>query len=184
MKIGIDIDDTITNSYPIVMLEFSKLCSFDYNKALENALSYYDVMDRYPSFFKEENFILENVLADIPLKENAKEVINKLYDEGYSIYFITARNKKEYHDPYVFSKNYLDKNGIKYTKLYTEVFEKAKFCLENDIDILIEDSTKHLGECKSLGVNGLTIDNKFNKNFNEFKRIYDWNEVYDYIKSL
>ena len=95
MNIGIDIDNTLTDSYELVD---------------EYLIKYYkDYLDRnekmiaWELLYKEHSNEFGN---KIPIKQGAKEVISKLHDEGFRIIFITARSDKNYDNAQLFCENY------------------------------------------------------------------------------
>ena len=73
----------------------------------------------------------------LPLVDNIKK-INKLYDEGHNIKYLTARGTVIKIDWFSVTKNQLDKWGCKYHEL--SVGEKPAY------DLLICDKTKRIEE--------------------------------------
>ena len=76
MRIGIDIDDTLTNTYEYTIRVISKIYNLDYKKLLRKKLNYDELKINYPKVFEKE--IYEKEIKNVKLKENAKKVINKL----------------------------------------------------------------------------------------------------------
>lgn len=181
MRIGIDIDDTITNTWETLMPIFSKR----FNRTLdENLLPYYYqlkdliTIDEYFNIMRE----YEDILKDVSLKENVVNIINKLKSEGNEIIFITARNKG-YSDPYNTTIKYLEKNNILYDKLIIDSWDKDEVCKKESIDLFIDDSYKHCKEVSKLGIDVLMIKTKYNKDICEFNMVDNWNSIYEYIKN-
>jgi uncharacterized HAD superfamily protein len=180
MRIGIDIDDTITNTYEDILKEVSSYYKIDYNNLISNKVNYdmlYNSLKDYDVFCKK---YYEKIIENVSLKENVVEVLERL-NKKYEIIFITARNKNEYNDPYLITKKYLDKNKIPYDGIYTEVINKGKFCYENNIDIFIDDSIKNCNDTLNYKINTIIFDNIYNKNCN-IKRLYNWLEIEKYIE--
>ena len=184
MRIGIDIDDTITNTWNYFIPLFSKQFNIPLEK-LKKLPPYYGAikdlvsLDEYFKLMRE----YENLMQDIPLKENVKEILTKLKSEGNTIIFITARSKQSYNDPYLISKTYLDKNNIPYDKLIVNGVEKGTICKEEKIDLFIDDSIRNCTDVSNQGIEVLMMSanfNEFDKNFNHVK---DWNQIYEYIKN-
>ena len=135
MNIGIDIDNTITE----VQNKLNK-AAYDYaiklGKNIENADNPLEDIknnkDTYKKKFQfsydELKYFLKNIQEEITNKatprENAVEVINRLKKEGHKIYIITARDSEFHDNPYLLSKNWLDKNNIEYDQIIVNAREK------------------------------------------------------------
>lgn len=182
MRIGIDIDDTITNSWeylkPIYEQEFNV-------KIDEDSLPYYNAIKTKVNLtfdeFAEKLNKYDYLKLDIPIKEDAVTVINKLKEEGHTIIFITARGKT-YQDPYKLTKEYLEKFNIPYDKIVLEAWDKSLSCIEEQIDLFIDDSPKHCEEVSEVGIDTLLMGTNYNKDYNKYVRVKNWHEVYDYIE--
>ena len=184
MKIGIDIDDTITDTWECLIPYYSKLFdktpeelrkSKPYHKSVEDKITldeYFDIM--LP--------IYDKVIPNVNLKENVKETIDKLYELGHKVYFITARGRG-HTDPYKDSKEYLDKHKIKYEEIYVNAGDKAKVCKELGINLFIDDSYHHCKEVSKLGIDVLMTGRYYNEEYTEFPRFNNWPDVYEYVKS-
>ncbi len=181
MRIGIDIDDTITNTWQTLMPILSKRFNITFDK---ESLPYHHQLkelisiDEYYKITRE----YEDILKNVPIKENVSNIINKLKEEGNEIIFITARGKG-YNDPYTATKEYLEKNNILYDKLIINSWNKANICKEEKIDLFIDDSYKHCKEVSKLGIEVIMIKTNYNKNNQEFNLIEDWESIYKYIKN-
>lgn len=141
MIIGIDIDDTLTNTSELLLAYVQK---YDYevlkgngsiNKEKVYSIINGEKVKDGMGWTTEENNAFKdmyhaNVLENAPIKPFAKEIINKLIEEGDEIIFITARNNKgdRISDSYSISKRLLDKNEIKYNKIITECEDKLLEC--------------------------------------------------------
>ena len=115
MRIAIDVDDTITNSYDVIFDLLGKVYNKDSDKLKADGVTYYDVMADNVNFPDYDKFTANNfdaIMPNVPLKKDAKEVINKLHEEGHQIIIMTARSDKEYSNPYVITYLYLVKNDI------------------------------------------------------------------------
>ena len=131
------------------------------------------------SIFAEEKY--KYIVGQVEIKDNAVNVINKLHDEGNEIIFITARHYGEYDDPYEITFKYLSKHGINFDKIITNRLDKGKVCKEENIDLFIDDSVSNCKMVSEEGIDVLLFDAQFNKNDDKFKRVYNWDEVYNII---
>ena len=183
MRIGIDVDDTITNSYESVIKEVADYYHKDFNELLCRKMSYTDFFENeeFPNY---NAFVFERYkhIIDKPsIKENAVNVINKLHSEGHEIIFITARHYGEYDDPYGITLKYLQKHEIEFDKIIVNKLDKGIVCKEENIDLFIDDSVGNCKKVKDAGINVLLFDAPFNKENTEFRRVDNWKEVYNII---
>ena len=179
MRIGIDIDDTMTDSYDDIITAYSKYCNIDKTQLIKNKTSYEELSDnsKYPDYlkFSIENF--ESIIPNVKLKKHVKEVIDILHKVGFTIEIVTARTLTEYDDPYQISYDYLKRNNIYYDKLNVGVYDKGIFCKEHNIDILIDDSVNNLKKAKAYGIKTILFGNIFNEDNEEFTRANSWLEI-------
>lgn len=137
MRIGIDIDDTIKNTYYRLLKKLRKFI----NMIIMNCYKKYNYSKIYELLFFNNKRInnFDEILKDVDLKTNAKNVINVL-SKKYKIYFITARNNNEYSEPYIYTEKFLKNNNIDYKVLAVDIRDKGKYCKENSIDLFIDDN--------------------------------------------
>ena len=183
MRIGVDVDDTITNTWKALIPHFSRMFNVPVDKLKKSRGYYYSVSDlvSLDEYFEKILPLLDEIMPNVEIKDNVKEVIDKLYELGHSIVFITARSGG-YTDPYKLTKDYLDKYKIKYDKIVVGVRRKDQICLEENIDLFIDDSFVHCDSVSKLGIDVLMMDSEYNIKYKNFKHVKNWNEVYNYIK--
>ena len=184
MRIGIDIDDTITNTWKDIIPYYSIWFNVSEDK-LKNSKPYYEaVKDIYTieEFFDEIKPLYEGIVPYVSIRDNAKEVINKLHELGHKIIFISSRGGG-YYDPYTLTKEYLDRHNIYYDKLLINKQDKGRACLDEKIDLFTDDSYKHCKEVSNVGINVLMVSNYFNKEYSEFRHIDNWNQVYSIVEN-
>ncbi len=189
MNIGIDIDNTITNTAPIL----KKYCK-EYNDTVvkrglemhETGAASFDLYD----WTQEENMdfcvkYLEEVVLQAEVKENAKEVIQKLKNEGHQINIISSRAFPMFKTPYETTEKFLKEKGIVYDKLLVGKIEKRSSCIENQLDVLIEDEVKYINEMSEF-MNVFVFDAVYNKQCSgkNITRVYNWLEIYDKINEF
>ena len=194
MKIGIDIDNTITE----VQDELNK-AAYEYaiklGKNIKNAENPFEDIknngDTYKKKFQfsydELKYFLKNIQEEITNKakprENAVETINRLRKDGHKIIIITARDSEFHEDPYLLSKNWLDKNNIEYDKLIVNAREKGTICKNENIDLFIDDQ---LNNCLDVSKEGIRVIRMSNENSNN-RNIVDlnnWSKIYEFIGEL
>lgn len=184
MRIGIDIDDTICDSWNTIIPIISDYFKINEQEIRNSDKAYFEVLncslDEWYKFVREK---FELLAPYFELKENAVNIINKLKEEGNKIIFVTARSNNGYSDPYKISYDYLTINNIKFDKLIVNGYDKGKICKQESIDLFIDDNINNCQNISSYGIDILLFDANFNRKCNDFKRVYNWNEVYEYIKN-
>lgn len=196
MKIGIDIDDT-------TFLTFNSMLKYadKYNKEIggiyQNNGNYGLIKNRYylQSLYGWDNKVKEDffnkyyksVLKDCTPLPNACDIINKIKSDGHVIHFITARiDRIENCDAKKITMDSLAKYHIDYDYLSLGINDKVTFCMENNIDLMIEDSYETCRELTNKGIKALLMTTVLNENIldNEITRVTNWNEVYDEITKM
>lgn len=194
MKIGIDIDNTLTK----VQDKLNK-AAFDYAISLGKKIDNYDnplediknngdtYKKKFQFTYEELQYFLKEIQEDITNnalpRENVKEVIDKLKEDGHEIYIVTARDSEFHDDPYRLSKDWLDKNNIYYDRLIVNAREKASVCKNENIDLLIDDQLNNCLSVANVGIKTIMITDKI-YNYNEITQLQNWNEIYNYINRI
>ena len=193
MKIGIDIDDTISETFETLLPYSQKYTIEDLKKE-----SKIYIKDEYANHFyivymngwneKEATDFWSKyygeILKKVNIKKFASEVINKLKQEGHKIYLITARWDIPNDNIQEITKQWLIENNVEYDELIINVSDKLKLVKEKNIDIFIDDS---FNNCKNIAVNSnakvYMMTSRVNGSFEDenIKRVYSWPEVYDLI---
>lgn len=182
MKIGIDIDDVITDTSDTI---YKYILKNDTNQEIIPYLV--EIMrGEIPEFAKD--FIDKNTLkifSTVKVKENAQNIIKKLLNDGNDIYIITSRGEQHYKESKKLTLNYLKNNNIEYKKIFFDSFEKTKICKENNIDILVDDSVKYCEEFKKQDGIAIVFTSKVNEHIKtNITRVTNWLELYDKIKEI
>lgn len=187
MRIGIDLDDTITKTDEI-LFKYAKMYNeeekilfkinrgeWDWNKAFGwNEENIKEFFSKY----------LKSIYEEAEIKENAKERINKLKDDGNEIIIITARDTKSLKEVHDVCKDWLINNKINVDKIVVDGEDKAQKCLENKIDIFIDDNICNCENVyNNLKIPVLLMNSRYNKEYQNpnIKRVYNWNEIYNEI---
>ena len=168
MNIGIDLDDTILST-----VEQYRKYQKQYLK--ENNISEEELWKnrKYRVDYIKNN--LDLIFSDVKLKDDAISVIKQLINNGNTIYIVTARSSDYCDDMYEFTKNNLTKFGIPYHKLILTEKYKLKSCLENNIDLMIDNSIDIYNELNGK-INVLLFD-EHNKYTNVENRVSNWKEI-------
>ena len=190
MNIGIDIDNVISKFDEALEEEFLK-----HDKELRNTgiinpnknmtEGMFDWTDEELWPFYLEN--IERIAQNLDVKEGAKEYIEKLKEDGHTIVIITGRDNGEYTDPYNMTKKWLKDKEIPYDKLiFVNGYKnnkqgKAAKCIENGIDVMIDDSRGICKECFQNNITTLIMDKPCNREIKEITRVYNWKDIYEFI---
>ena len=187
MRIGIDLDDTITKTDEI-LFKYAKIYNeeekilFNINREewnLTKAFGWNE--ENIKEFFSK---YLKSIYEEAEIKENAKERINKLKDDGNEIIIITARDTKSLKEVHEVCKDWLINNKINVDKIVVDGENKAQKCLENKIDIFIDDNICNCENVyNNLKIPVLLMNGRYNKDYQnpKIKRVYNWNEIYNEI---
>lgn len=196
MRIAIDIDGVLTNSERYQLDYGSKYC-------VENNVDFGIYPDEYEikkifnweTVKHDEKFwdkYLEKYIREEKARPFASEVIKKLKEDGHEIYILTARNKESKWFPDYLKQeaeeitlNWLKENDIYYDKILFARGKKLEFCLEYEIDIMIEDMVKNVNEI-STKLPVICFDNRYNQECkgDNIIRCYSWYDVYRTINKM
>lgn len=192
LRIGIDIDDTLTDireQLTNAVFEYAK----ELNKKVENEnIEINDVNNDGNIYQKKFNFsyeelkyflgpIQESITNNAIPRKDCVEVIKKLHAEGNEVYIITARDSEFHEDPYQQSMNWLNKNDIYFDKLIVNARDKKKVCLDENIDILIDDSISNCKNVISGGISAIMITNSNIVEKDNISCFENWIDIYNYL---
>lgn len=192
MKIGIDIDNCISNFDDTLLKEYLK-----HDKELRNTgiingnaesirRGMFDWTEKEENDFYNSN--IENFAKKLKPLEDSSYYINKLMEDGHEIYIISGRNNGEYTNPWKLTEKWLNKYSVVYDKLIlTDTYDKhAKTvaCLENNVDLMIEDNIKISLDLVSNGIKVLTMNTRYNQKEKTLDRVSKWKEIYERILKL
>ena len=185
MKIGIDIDDTMTNTFDYLIPYISKFFKVDIDYLKSNNISY----NTFPKKMKKRELefakkYYDEIIPNTPFKSGVSDYIRKIKSLGNEIIIITARDKTLYKDEYKATIEELRRNNIFYDKLICD-FDKVKVCIEEKIDLFIDDSISNCNKVGQLGIKTILFNSKSNRNIKtDLCRVNSWNELYNIIIKL
>lgn len=194
MNIGVDIDGVLTDMERMAIDYGTKMC-VEKNIPIKLDLNKYWEIEKYNwSAEQEEMFWNQNLIPYVIESEArafAAQILEKLQNEGNQIFIITARNEsgmpKEYYGKMQpLTLEWLEKQNIKYRKIiFTEDSQKLQKCIENNVDVMIEDSPINIKNISSK-IKVIKFDCQYNKDINGENIItaYSWYHIYDIIKKL
>lgn len=127
----------------------------------------------------------EKIMESVKPKDDAIEIINKLSKEN-NIIIITARWDRESGIISRITKNWLEKYGVNYNKLFLGHQDKRDIVKENNIELFIDDSFKTCKQISEIGVRTFIMNSRINKEMKDDKleRVFSWKEIANKIKEV
>ena len=195
--VGVDVDGVLTNIDQF-QIEYGKKYFKKTDDEIDKSKS--EIEDIF-HVSKEEaakfwiKYIWKYAIKE-PLRQDMVDCINKLHDNEYEVQIITSRANTTRQDALgaLFRKMLVDKlkeynlkyDGICYCGNDNTPEEKAKYCKELGVSVMLEDTGANAEEI-SKECTVLLVDSLSNKDVKDSKniiRVSNGNEVYKYMKSL
>lgn len=185
MTIGIDIDDTLTQALETKIATakaYIKQENLPYKQAKDKKLHLFSELFNWTTkdwekfWFKHADIML----AKLPTKPNASKITHALKNMGHTIIIVTARSPQWHTDPYQLSFDWLTKNNIAFDKIFVNQKDKVHVCLENNVDVFIDDLPETLLKLKEVGIVPILMKNPHNEdmaNNPNYYTITNWKEV-------
>ena len=181
MKIGIDIDNVITNTTECVINYINK--RLDLGLKLEDITEYWleKVIPPQYGWIVNQAFSDSEMWKNVWLIDDAKRSIPEIIREGHKVYFVTSTTSDNFRKKIKFLQRELD--------LFPGYAERNTISIKNkqllQLDILVDDCLENLtGDRTYLS---LCYDYPWNRNFvdyseENFLRVFSWQDIYDIIK--
>ena len=191
MRIGIDLDGVVFNTENAFRAG-AELFDLKINGGgivnkdeLKVSKRYNWPTERKFQYIDEYLIDIERTAALLPY---AKEVLDKLREEGHEIYVVTSRgtfqDEKLNNQEIETSKYRFEKDDLKFDKVIFGVNDKLQACLDEKIELMVEDSFKYVDAISKAGIPVLYFRairmKKCNNSF--VTEVENWGEVYHYIK--
>ena len=116
-----------------------------------------------------------------------KTVLKKLKEDGHELIVITARGGT-YKEAINITKDKLKEDGLDiFDKYYWAVEDKSQICVNENIDVMIDDFYKNCQSIADCGIKTIYLKDAPSKELEEskyIKTLYNWGEIYRYIKEL
>ncbi len=189
MRIGLDIDNVITDFDKKILEEFYKEDKNKRNSGIVNPdgnwiKNCFDWSNEEVEEFFCAN--MEEFAKVFEPRENAKYYMDKLLQEGHKLYLISHRAYPHYNHPYKTTVKWLEDNKINYTKLIlSESTNKTKECKEHNIDIMFDDVRINCHELQANGIKTYLMATNYNtRNVEGLNIINNWEELYEVVNSM
>lgn len=182
MRIGVDIDGVISDSYPAWLGELNQY----YGKNI-TALEDYEMHLVFDVPCDDmNNFFVQNVerLLDIPHPvKGAREGIESLLQAGHEVVYLTARSQEEEE----LTSCWMRKNGIPYERiLFSGHKSKVDFVKQCKLELFIEDYMVNAKAISELGIPVLLLDASYNQGElpQGVLRCQNWQEILTEIQRI
>ena len=188
MIIGIDIDDTISDTYE-VMINYAqeyqinelkrepilKKGSCNTHFYLTYLLDWNNGEDK--GFLNE---YYERIVKETKPRTLALKYLQKLHEDGNKIVLITARWEAENFDVRKATENWIKANNVPCDKLIINAKNKLIAAQSENVDVFIDDSFSNCKQISDAGIKTFLMDSRSNKEFEDEKieRIYSWPHAY------
>jgi len=192
MIIGIDIDDTISDTTEVMFNCCQKYITEELKRepVVEEEAKYthhfIEVIhglsrEQKEDFFKKYyEYIVDNVIP----KTCSVEYLKKLKEEGNKIVLITARFEIKEFDVIEATKRWLQKYEIPYDETVFNAESKIEAAKNANIDVFIDDSYKNCEDMSKNGIKAFLMDSRGNRGLETkgFERVYSWPHLYYKLK--
>lgn len=185
MTIGIDIDDTLTETFDYILPYVAEYFHVDADDLRKRNISY----NNLPQEWKREELefcktYFDHIVADTPFKPDSAWALRKLHEDGHRIVIITARTTDFYTDPYKTTREELAKGGIIYDKLLCAM-DKVTACADEQVSVFIDDTIANCEAVSKLGIPVMVMNSKANKDIETtLDRVSNWTEVLAKIEKM
>lgn len=191
MRIGIDIDDTISDTYEVAFAYAQKYTINELGrtgKIQNNIANHHTYLKGMHNWNEEEemNFwhkYYGEIIQMVKPFTFAVDIIKKLREKN-EVVLITARWPEENCNIEELTLEWLDKNHIEYDEIIVNANDKAKVALEQKIDLFIDDSLKNCCEVANAGIKTYIMNTRTNQGLESenITRVYSWPDIYNRIK--
>lgn len=182
MIFGIDIDDTMTDTSSEI-IKYARL--YGTKEILHN------LKDIVKGIFKNtliKDFsykYIGEIAQTVSLKPGTIEALRKLKANGHTIIIITLRSNELFPNAEEITLKYLKDNDIPYDKIIFGATDKLKECLENNVDLMIDDNIQIVQFLKANGINAVLMNSPTNYNVSAFvDRIDSLDQAEDYLLNI
>ena len=164
LKIAVDLDDTLS-----VVDRVERGGAYIARKGLP-----YKVVDPDAHVFlnvfdwNEEalaQFIAEggvSAFIEAETRKGARETLTTWRALGHDVTVLTARGKDWFVNPVNVSRDWLEKRRLPYDAIVAECKEKGRYCAEQGISVLVDDSFEQCAGAQRHGVNAVILVGKNN----------------------
>lgn len=151
MTIGIDIDDTLTNTKELQQSYWEEYVTNNPNEEYTNEIPKninsfgYKYIEDFWDIYREKLFYPS-------FKENTSLILEKLKNDGYNLCVITSRPDYKYKDLHKRLEIWFKENNIPIETIYTNIKNKGHYCKKKKIDLLIDNDIVQIEEANKYNI--------------------------------
>lgn len=185
MRIAIDIDDTLTDSFDYFIPFVAEFFGAEENDLRRRGISY----STLPPAWKKDEFAFgkayyDRIVPATPFKPDAAWGVNALRAAGHRIIIITGRTTAFYTDPEKTTREELARGGIVYDKLICTL-DKGAACRAEKIDLLLDDLPANCAAAEKQGASALLFNSAANQDASAgLRRVNNWREAVAVIAQI
>lgn len=191
MKIGIDLDGVIfdTEKEFKTYAEIYDFVDLKQNKRLNNMeFRFQDrfdwSQDEEKGFFKKYH---KQIIQEANYLPGVKRVLKMLKEDGHSLILITARGGLNKDMIKITQERFKQEDMDIFDKYYWATENKDEVCVKENIDVMIDDYYLKCISIANKKIKTIYLKDASSPNLEEndyIKVLYNWGEVYRYIKGL
>lgn len=190
MNIGFDIDGVLTDFETFIATYGCKFLGTTIKNMAISQINDDDIAEMFACDTETENKFwkeyVEKYCTEYPSRLGLSDVMTELKKQ-HTIIIITNRSvpivPMEIMKSWV--KEWLAKEKLPYDKIVFNNGSKLQACLDNKIDVMIEDSPKHIKELSEY-MNCICFDSHYNTDCKgkNIRRCYSSYDLYEHIKEI
>ncbi len=191
MKIGIDLDGVIFDSEKELRVysELYDMIDLKQNSKINNKELKFQ--DRFKLTQEQINGFLKKYHKQIIVESNfmpgVKRILNLLKQDGHTLILITARGGMN-SDMIKITEEILNLNKMDiFDKYYWATENKDEVCIKENVDIMIDDFYEKCESIANKKIKTIYLKDAPSYDLKEseyIKVLYNWGEIYRYIKEL
>lgn len=187
MKIGIDIDGVLQDSERAFEV-YTNIFDYDNNGTGVAFPNEYKASQRYEwSDEMFEGFVQKymfDIMENAPIMPGAKDILQRLSQEGHKLYIITARGMLYKREEDI-ANNFLARLGVDFEGVHYACSDKLPACQQENIDYMIDDAPFNIQQLSENGVKCLYFrsGNAEDINHENVVSVANWGEVYRFFQS-
>ena len=191
MKIGVDLDGVVFDSEKDFRIysELFDLIELKQNSKMDN--SNIRFQDRFKWTEEETESFLKKyhkkIIKEANYMPGAIKILKMLKEEGNNLIIITARGGMN-EEIIELTKERLDNDNMNiFDKYYWKTENKDEICVQENIDIMIDDSYDKCKKISNAKINTIYLKDAPSYDLEEnkyLKVLYNWGEIYRYIKEM
>jgi hypothetical protein len=180
MRIGIDFDDVVADSFTAIIEMHNKIHGTFFKKDDFRDYLWEDTWGgtREDRIEEVDKFLTVDQSRMISPIAGSLKAIEKLKMKGHELYIVTGRGDKHIEQTELWIKNHFPSvfDGVHYTNSQ----KKSETCKNNGVEVLIDDNPEVAIECAKEGIRVFIFDQPWNRDYPfpaNVERVVSWDEV-------